>query len=116
RPALGPLNLGAALAGALTRTVADTAAVLQTIAGEDPDDPATALSRGHVDSSDAGALSPDGLERARLGVLHQAYDTPTLDPEVDRVFRDAIGELRKLGADVADPVEVPGLDELRKTQ
>ena len=33
-----PLNLAADIAGAVTRTVADTAAVLQAIAGEDPDD------------------------------------------------------------------------------
>ena len=42
RAGVVPLNLAADIAGAVTRTVADTAAVLQVIAGEDPDDPATA--------------------------------------------------------------------------
>ena len=42
RAGVVPLNLGADIAGAVTRTVADTVAVLQVIAGEDPNDPATA--------------------------------------------------------------------------
>jgi Asp-tRNA(Asn)/Glu-tRNA(Gln) amidotransferase A subunit family amidase len=45
-------------------------------------------------------------------VLHQAYDTPTLDRDVDSVFTGALGELRRLGAVVIDPVEVAGLDSM----
>jgi len=116
RAGVVPLSNAADIAGVLTRTVADTAAVLQVIAGEDPDDSATAAGRGHVDANYAAALRADGLKGARLGVLHQAYDTPTLDREVDAVFRGALGELRNLGAEVIDPVEVPGLDALRGTQ
>jgi len=111
-----PLNLAADIAGAVTRTVADTAAVLQVIAGEDPGDPATAAGRGRVEANYAAALRRDGLKGARLGVLHQAYDTPTLDKDVDAVFRSALGELRNLGAEVIDPVAVDGLDALRRTQ
>jgi amidase len=116
RAGVVPLNLGADIAGAVTRTVADTAAVLQVIAGEDPDDPVTAASRGKVDANYAASLRRDGLKGARLGVLHQAYDTPTLDRDVDAVFRGALGELRNLGADVIDRVAVDGLDEMRAAQ
>jgi amidase len=116
RAGVVPLNLAADIAGAVTRTVTDTAAVLQVIAGEDPNDPVTATSRGHVDANYAAALRADGLRGARLGVLHQAYDTPTLDREVDDVFRAAIGELRNFGAEVIDPVAVADLDALRRTQ
>ena len=116
RAGVVPLNLGADIAGAVTRTVADTAAVLQVIAGDDPDDPVTAASRGRVDATYAAALRRDGLKGARLGVLHQAYDTPTLDREVETVFRTALGELRKLGAEVIDPVAVEHLDEMRAAQ
>src|SRR5438046_6415675 len=91
-----PLSLASDIAGAVTRTVADTAAVLQVIAGEDPDDPATVAGRGRVDANYAAALRRDGLKGARLGVLHQAYDMPTLDKDVDGVFRGALGELRNL--------------------
>jgi amidase len=116
RAGIVPLSLSADIAGALTRTVADTAAVLQVIAGEDPDDPVTVASRGHVDANYPAALRRDGLKGARIGVLHQAYDTPTLDREVDAVFRGALGELRDLGAEVVDPVAVEGFDELRRAQ
>ena len=116
RSGVVPLNLGADIAGAVTRTVADTAAVLQVIAGEDPGDLATAAGRGHVDANYAASLRRDGLKGARLGVLHQAYDTPTLDREVDEVFRGALGELRSLGAEVLDPVAVEGLDAMRAAQ
>src|SRR5262245_31577609 len=116
RAGVVPLSLAADIAGAVTRTVEDTAAVLQVIAGEDGDDPATAASRGHVDANYAAALRRDALKGARLGVLHQAYDTPTLDKEVDGVFRGAIGELRNLGAEVIDPiaaVTIEGVDATR---
>ncbi len=116
RSGVVPLNLAADIAGAVTRTVADTAVVLQVIAGEDPGDAATAAGRAHAIPTYAEALRRDGLKGARLGVLHQAYDTPTLDPEVTAVFRRAMGELREIGADVIDPVEVEGLDALRRTQ
>jgi amidase len=116
RSGVVPLNLGADIAGAVTRTVADTAAVLQVIAGPDPTDPVTAAGRDHVATNYAASLRADGLSGARIGILHQAYDTPTLDSEVDAVFRGAMGELRNLGAEVIDRVEVPGFDELRRSQ
>jgi Asp-tRNA(Asn)/Glu-tRNA(Gln) amidotransferase A subunit family amidase len=116
RSGVVPLNLSADIAGAVTRTVADTAAVLQVIAGPDPDDPVTAEGREHVAANYAASLRADGLKGARIGVLHQAYDTPTLDRDVDGVFKGALGELRNLGAEVIDPVEVAGLDELRRAQ
>jgi len=116
RAGVVPLNLAADIAGAVTRTVADTAAVLQVIAGPDPADPITALGRDHVSPNYAASLRPDGLKGARLGVLHQAYDTPTLDSDIDAVFKGALGELRNLGAEVVDPVEVAGFDTLRGSQ
>jgi Asp-tRNA(Asn)/Glu-tRNA(Gln) amidotransferase A subunit family amidase len=110
-----PLSMAADIAGAVTRTVADTAAVLQVIAGVDPADATTVAARDHIANYTA-SLRADGLKGARLGVLHQAYDTPTLDAEVNSVFRAAIGELRNLGAEVIDPVQVTSLDEMRRAQ
>ncbi len=115
RAGVVPLNLSADIAGVVTRTVADTAAVMQVIAGADPADGATASAAAHVGDYVA-ALDPAALKGARLGVLHQAYDTPTLDADVKSVFDAAIGELRDLGAEVVDPVTIDDLDELRRTQ
>ncbi len=109
-----PLSLAADIAGVVTRTVADTAAALQVIAGEDPADSATAAGRGHVDANYAASLVRDGLKGARLGVLHHAYDTPTLDSEVAAVFTSALGELRRAGAVVIDPAVIEGFDAMRR--
>jgi Asp-tRNA(Asn)/Glu-tRNA(Gln) amidotransferase A subunit family amidase len=115
RTGVVPLNLAADIAGVVTRTVSDTAVVLQVIAGPDPADTVTATGRDHL-ADYAAALKRDGLKGARLGVLHHAYDTPTLDPEVKAVFNGAIGELRDLGADVIDPAAIDGFDALRRSQ
>ncbi len=111
-----PLNLGADIAGAVTRSVADTAAVLQVIAGEDPADAATLAGRGHVASDYAGSLQRDGLKGARIGVLHQAYDTATTDPEILAIFAREIDVLRRAGATIVDPAAVPDFDQLRRSQ
>lgn len=123
RAGVVPLSLAADIAGAVTRTVADTAAVLQVIAGEDPNDPVTSASRGHVDPNYAGALKRDGLKGARIGVLHQAYEpAPSRgaeadsrpDPEILQVFARELDVLREQGATILDPADVPGFDEIRR--
>ena len=50
----------------------------------------------------------DGLKGAIIGVLHEAYDRETADPEVIRVFQQAIADLRRAGATVIDPATVEG--------
>jgi Asp-tRNA(Asn)/Glu-tRNA(Gln) amidotransferase A subunit family amidase len=114
RAGVVPLNLAADIAGAVTRTVADTAAVLQVIAGDDPNDSVTSGSHAHVDPDYGAALKPDGLKGARVGVLHQAYDTPTTDPEILEIFQNALGELQREGATVRDPVAIADLDAMRR--
>ncbi|HEV8612918.1 MAG TPA: amidase family protein, partial [Gemmatimonadales bacterium] len=73
RAGIVPLNLGADIAGPMTRTVADAVAIFQVIVGEDPADSVTAASRGRPVEDYAAALRLDGLKGARIGVLHQAY-------------------------------------------
>jgi amidase len=111
-----PLSMAADITGPICRTLADAVAVLQVVAGEDADDPATAASRGHVVANYGASLQADGLKDARIGVLHQAYDTPTTDREILDVFQAALGELRRRGAQVVDPVSVGDLDAMRRAQ
>jgi Asp-tRNA(Asn)/Glu-tRNA(Gln) amidotransferase A subunit family amidase len=106
RAGVVPLSLLADIAGPMTRTVEDAVAVFQVIAGEDPDDPATAASHGRAIPDYAKSLDPDGLKGARIGILRQAYERDTLDPEVNDVFMTAIGELKAAGAVIVDPVRV----------
>ncbi|HJU72415.1 MAG TPA: amidase family protein [Gemmatimonadaceae bacterium] len=111
-----PLFLGADIAGPMARTVADAVAVLQVIVGADPDDSVTARSRDRPVPNYETSLDPNGLRGARIGVLRQAYESPTTDPEVVQVFQRALADLRKQGATVVDSAIVPELDSLRRLQ
>jgi Asp-tRNA(Asn)/Glu-tRNA(Gln) amidotransferase A subunit family amidase len=110
-----PLSMLADIAGPMTRTLADAVAVLQVIAGEDPDDPVTAAARGRTIPAYAQALQRDGLKGARVGILRQAYERDTTDPEVVAIFMAAVEELKRAGATVVDPVRVE-LGEVRRAQ
>jgi len=128
RAGVMPLNLLADIAGPMGRTVEDAAAVFQAIVGEDPDDPATAASRGRPVEDYARALQRDGLRGARIGVLRQAYERSTAgpqapgapapqdttDPEVAEVFLRAVTDLGRAGATIVDPATVDGLDAIRR--
>jgi Asp-tRNA(Asn)/Glu-tRNA(Gln) amidotransferase A subunit family amidase len=130
RAGVMPLNLLADIAGPMGRTVEDVAAVFQVIAGEDPDDPATAVARGRPPVDYRAALQRDGLEGARIGVLRQAYvrstagpaaagTTPpadTTDSEIASVFASAIADLERAGATIVDPATVEGLETIRRPQ
>jgi Asp-tRNA(Asn)/Glu-tRNA(Gln) amidotransferase A subunit family amidase len=110
RAGIVPLNLFADIAGPMARTMADAVAVFQVVVGYDPNDPATEATRARAIPDYSKSLVRDGLKGARLGVLRRAYERPTLDTEVVRVFDNAIAELRRAGATVVDTVVIPQLD------
>jgi Asp-tRNA(Asn)/Glu-tRNA(Gln) amidotransferase A subunit family amidase len=99
----------------MTRTVEDAAAVFQVIVGEDPDDPVTAASRGRPVPNYAQSLQRDGLKGARIGILRQAYERDTTDPEVVDVFMAAVEDLKRAGVTIVDPVRVD-LQNVRRPQ
>jgi amidase len=109
-----PLNLLADVAGPMARTLEDAVAVFQVITGEDPDDPATSAARGRPRENYAAALDRHGLRGARIGILRQAYERDTTDPEIVDVFMTAIEDLRRAGATIVDPAQVEGLDSIRR--
>src|SRR5688572_11799822 len=121
-----PLSSLADIAGPMTRTVADAVAVFQVIAGSDPDDPVTVAGTPEAKGfSPAGkpseipdysrALVRDGLKGARIGVLRQAYERDSTDPEIVQVFMAAIDDLKRAGATIVDPVRVD-LEQVRRAQ
>ena len=116
RAGVVPLYLSQDIAGPMARSVADAAAVLQVIAGEDPDDPVTAASRGRPAENYLAALDVNGLKGARIAVLRQAYAQESRDSEVVAVFDRAVADLRRAGATVLDSIALPTLDSLRRTQ
>jgi amidase len=111
RDGVAPLNLASDIAGPMARTVADAVTIFQVVAGEDAADTVTARSRGRRAADYTTSLKRDALRGARIGVLRQAYERPSTDPEVVRVFTAALDDMRRQGAVVVDSAMVAGLDE-----
>jgi amidase len=91
-------------AGPMGRCVADAAAVLGALTGVDPDDDATAASRGKVRADYTAFLDRDGLRGARIGVAREhyfGYSTAT-----DALVDDAIKLMRERGAVIVDPANL----------
>ena len=120
RHGMMPANPSSDTLGPMTRTVRDAAILLDAIAGYDPNDPVTAYAAGRAPDSYVDGLDPDGLRGARIGVIREPMDAET-DPEsgdyrqVRRLVDRAVADLRRLGAVVLDPVEVPDLDRAQAT-
>jgi aspartyl-tRNA(Asn)/glutamyl-tRNA(Gln) amidotransferase subunit A len=93
--------------GPLARSVEDCAYLLQAMAGHDPLDPAS--STRPVDDY-VGALEGN-VKGLRIGVPRN-YFFMDVDPEIKQAFEDALGVLRKLGAEVRD-LTIPAFDLAR---
>jgi len=83
--------------GPLARSAADCALLLQAMAGFDPRDSTSS----EIDVGDFSARLDQGIEGLRIG-LPKEYFAEGLDSRLASVIETAIGELRKLGADVRE--------------
>ncbi len=97
-------------AGPMTRTVEDTAFMLQAIAGHDPRDPTS--SRAPV--PDYSLSLREDIRGVRLGLpRHYFFDNdPRVNPEVVAKVEEAVAALEGLGAHVEE-VTLPSLDYVR---
>ncbi len=91
-------------AGPMARTVADAAALLGVLAGIDPLDTVTRESRGRAQIDYTKFLDPGGLRGARIGVVRKSFG---FNDRVDKLMTEAIDVLKRLGANVIDPADVP---------
>jgi amidase len=91
-------------AGPMTRTVADAAALLNALTGVDPRDRATQTSRGKSYADYTRFLDPAGLRGARIGVARKFFG---FNDKVDKLMADAIDALKRAGATVVDPADLP---------
>jgi amidase len=96
-------------AGPMTRTVRDAAVLLSAMTGVDADDAATAASAAHVKRDYTAYLDADGLKGARIGVARKKLFG--YSPWSDRIAEEAIGVLKKAGAVIVDPADIPTMDE-----
>ncbi len=114
RAGVFPLSIRADIAGPMTRTVEDAVRVFQVIAGVDANDPVTAAAASHPAPDYLAALDRNALKGAVIGVLHEAYERETTDPEIVRVFRAALDDMRRAGAAIVDPAKIEGLEALHR--
>ncbi len=105
-----PLLFDRDIAGPMMRTVADAAKVFNVIAGYDPADPYTEDGRGRKEDDYTTFLDANTLQGKRIGVLRALVDTEDADPEVTRVFEQALADLASAGAEIVDPIEIANLD------
>ncbi len=91
-------------AGPMARTVADAATLLGVLAGQDSRDAATAAGAGKTHQDYMRFLDPEGLRGARIGVARKFFGI--LD-QVDELLEKAIAEMKKLGAIIIDPADLP---------
>jgi amidase len=95
-------------AGPMARTVADAAALLTALAGSDPRDPAT-READRMREDYTRALDADGLRGARVGV---ARNMAGFHPDTDKLFDQALAEMKRRGAELVDPADVAGIKDL----
>lgn len=96
-----PFALTFDAAGPMTRTVTDSARMLNVLAGVDPDDPRTLAAEGLIADNYTEQLTPDALEGIRIGVIDTYFDDS--NPALAQVLKD----LEAAGAELVTGIEAP---------
>jgi len=109
RTGIVPISHTQDTSGPMTRTVTDAAIVLGTLAGADPADAVTAASPTMGRSDYTASLDANGLKGARLGVVRKGL--MGYSHAADRIMEAAIADLKRLGATVVDPADIPTMDQ-----
>jgi amidase len=91
-------------AGPMTRTVTDAAILLGALTGLDARDAATRASAGRTQPDYTRLLDPNGLKGARIGVARNLLG---FNDKVDKLINEAIDAIKRLGAVVIDPADLP---------
>lgn len=105
RTGIVPNALSMDTAGPLARNMYDLAVALGVMTDVDPADDATKISEGKLQKDYTQFLKAGSLKGARIGVIRGFMGG---NAETDRVVEESIATLRKLGAEIVDPVAIPG--------
>lgn len=100
-------------AGPMARNVRDAAILLSALVGIDPHDKATRASAGNALADYTRFLDANGLRGARIGIARQYFN---LGPAVTAVINDCVDLMRKAGAEVIDPADLPSYETWRDTE
>jgi amidase len=113
KPSLGRIPIqpsyAGRVAGPMTRTVRDAAILLSALAGMDPEDKATAESRGRSSEDYTQFLEATGLQGARLGIVRRYFG---FHDAVDVLMNEAFDAMKKSGAVIVDPADSDALGQL----
>ena len=101
-------------AGPMARTVTDAAILLTALAGQDSRDAATLENRGNVRIDYTGSLDPNGLRGARIGVARAKFFG--YSDAADRIVNGAIEEMKRRGAVIVDPADIPNAGKYDDTE
>lgn len=91
-------------AGPMARTVEDAAIILTALVGHDTSDKITTSALRHSAVDYTAFLDRNGLQGARIGVARKHFG---FNEHVDKRMEELLGELRRLGAVLIDPADVP---------
>jgi amidase len=117
-----PITADQDTAGPMARSVADAAILFGVLesAAPDPNDPATQACPPPPNRDYTPHLKIDGLKGARIGIpranFYDAMVRPGakepsggLNPDQKKAMDEAIAVLKKAGADVVDPADIPSI-------
>jgi amidase len=107
RTGIVPIAHSQDTAGPMARTVADAATLLGAMAGADADDPITRTGARRGSPDYTKFLDVQALRGARIGVIRNRLFGYSV--AADRLATEAIAEMKKQGAVVIDPVQIPTL-------
>jgi amidase len=91
-------------AGPMARSVTDAALLLSVLAGIDARDDATRAGNGKSFADYSKFLDSNGLRGARIGVHRKGFG---FSDAVDKVMNDCLDIIKKRGAIVIDPADIP---------
>lgn len=105
RSGIIPISSSQDTAGPMARTVADAAALMGVLIGNDPRDPISARGVRESSTDYATSLNASSLKDARIGV---ARSTAGFNPKVDKLLDEAIAAMKSAGAIIVDPANIAG--------
>lgn len=104
RAGIIPISHSQDTAGPMCRTVTDAAILLGALAGIDPRDDATKAGAGKSFADYTKFLDANGLKGARIGVHRKGFG---FNDAVDKLMGDCIDIIKKRGATIVDPADIP---------
>ncbi|HEY7305668.1 MAG TPA: amidase, partial [Bryobacteraceae bacterium] len=100
-------------AGPMARSVRDAAILLSALVGIDPGDAATKASAGRSFTDYTQFLDPNGLKGMRIGMARQYFN---IGPAVSDVMDQCIELMKRAGAEIIDPADLPSYQKWGDTE